>query len=263
MGAAERVGAAGWFDLSGKVAIVTGGNRGIGLAVAHGLSAAGAAVVVAGRDEARNAAAVGALREAGAQAISAVADVTRPEDCQALVQQALETYGALHILVNNAGGNLRKLPQSFTPAEWHTVLDQNLTSAFLCSQAAYPALKAAGGGKIINLGSMLSIFGAPMMAAYGAAKGGVVQLTRALATAWATDNIQVNAILPGWIDTELTRQSRASIPTLEERVVARTPAGRWGAPDDLVGAALLLAGRGSDFITGVALPVDGGFSAQA
>lgn len=251
------------FDLRGKVAIVTGGNGGIGLALARGLGAAGAALLIAGRNAAKNDAALEELRASGIQAAAIVADVTQSEECRAVVERAITTFGALHILVNNAGGNLRKPPQSFMLEEWRAVLDQNLTSVFLCSQAAYPALKAGGGGKIITLGSMLSLFGAPMMAAYGAAKGGVVQLTRALATAWAADNIQVNCLLPGWIDSELTRQSRASIPDLEERVVRRTPAGRWGTPDDLVGAALLLAGPGSDFITGVALPVDGGFSIQA
>jgi 2-dehydro-3-deoxy-D-gluconate 5-dehydrogenase len=262
-GVAEHVGAGVWCDLTGRVAIVTGGNRGIGLAIASGLSAAGATVVIAGRDAARNEAAVSSLGGTGRRSISVVADATRPEDWHTLIERTLQTFGALNILVNNAGGNLRKLPQSFSMAEWNAVLQQNLGSAFLGSQAAYPAFKAAGGGKIINLGSMLSIFGAPMMAAYGAAKGGVVQLTRSLATAWAADNIQVNALLPGWIDTELTRESRASIPDLEQRVTTRTPAKRWGRPDDLKGAAILLAGPGSDFITGVALPVDGGYSAQA
>jgi 2-deoxy-D-gluconate 3-dehydrogenase len=120
----------------------------------------------------------------------------------------------------------------------------------------------AGGGKIINIGSMMSIFGASFTAPYAATKGGIVQLSRALACAWAKDNIQVNAVLPGWIDTALTVQGRRDIPGLEERVVARTPAGRWGTPDDFAGIAVWLASPASDFVTGTAIPVDGGYSVQ-
>ena len=139
-------------------------------------------------------------------------------------------------------------------------MDTNLTSAFLCSRAAYPGMKQAGGGKVINIGSMLSIFGAPYAPAYGASKGGVVQFTRSLATAWAPDNIQANAVLPGWIDTELTRKARDQVQGLHDRVTARTPAGRWGEPDDLAGVAVFLASKASDFVTGTAIPVDGGYS---
>jgi 2-deoxy-D-gluconate 3-dehydrogenase len=142
------------------------------------------------------------------------------------------------------------------------VLDTNLTSAFLMCQAAYPAMVGSGGGKIINVGSMMSLFGAPFAVPYAASKGGVMQLTRALATAWAGDRIQVNAVLPGWIDTELTRGARADVPGLEESVVARTPAGRWGVPDDLSGIAVFLAAPASDFITGTAIPCDGGYSVR-
>jgi len=142
------------------------------------------------------------------------------------------------------------------------VLDSNLTSAFLCSRAAYPELKRNGGGKVVNIGSMTSLFGGAHLGPYGASKGGVMQLTRSLAVAWAADNIQVNAILPGWIDTDLTEQARADIPGLNERVLARTPAARWGVPADLAGIAVFLAGGASDFITGAAIPVDGGYSAS-
>ena len=132
----------------------------------------------------------------------------------------------------------------------------------MCCQAAYPAMKEAGGGKIINIGSMMSIFGASFAAPYAATKGGIVQLTKALACAWAKDNIQVNAVLPGWIDTALTARARRDIPGLDERVLARTPAGRWGAPDDFAGIAVFLASPASDFVTGTAIPVDGGYSVQ-
>jgi 2-deoxy-D-gluconate 3-dehydrogenase len=141
-------------------------------------------------------------------------------------------------------------------------MDTNLTGAFLCAQAAYPAMKQAGGGKIINIGSMMSLFGAPYATPYAASKGGIVQMTKALATAWATDNIQVNAVLPGWIDTDLTRRARQEVPGLHERVLARTPAGRWGTPEDHAGIAVFLASPAAGFITGTAIPVDGGFSIQ-
>jgi len=189
-------------------------------------------------------------------------DVQREASCRAMVQAAVDRFGRLDILVNNAGTNIRKQPQEYTLEEWHTVLETNLTSAFMCCQAAYPAMVRAGGGKIINTGSMMSIFGASFTAPYAASKGGIVQLTRALATAWAKDNIQVNAVLPGWIDTDLTRKARAEVPGLHERVLGRTPAGRWGAPEDHAGIAVFLASAASDFVTGTAIPVDGGYSVQ-
>jgi 2-deoxy-D-gluconate 3-dehydrogenase len=158
--------------------------------------------------------------------------------------------------------SIRKPPEHYTLAEWHTVLDSNLTSAFLCSHAAYPAMKKGGCGKIINIGSMMSIFGAPFAAAYAASKGGMVQMTKAMATAWAKDNVQVNAILPGWIDTALTRRARQEVQGLHESVLKRTPAGRWGVPDDFAGIAVFLAATASDFITGATITVDGGFSVQ-
>ncbi len=140
------------------------------------------------------------------------------------------------------------------------MLDTNLTSAFLCSRAAYPHMKRAGGGKIINVGSMLSIFGASFGPVYGASKGGIVQLTKSLAVTWARDNIQVNAVLPGWVDTDLTRRGRKEIPGLNEKVLTGTPAGRWGDIDDFAGIAVFLSGAASDFLTGAAIPLDGGYS---
>ena len=142
------------------------------------------------------------------------------------------------------------------------MLDTNLTGALVCCQAAYPHMQRQGGGKIINIGSMMAIFGAAYAAAYSASKGAIVQLSKSLATAWAKDNIQVNAVLPGWIDTELTRDARQQVPGLNERILNRTPAGRWGRPDDLAGIAVFLGGPASDFVTGAAIPIDGGFSAE-
>jgi 2-dehydro-3-deoxy-D-gluconate 5-dehydrogenase len=250
------------FDLTPRVAIVTGGNGGIGLGIAKGLAAAGAAVVVAARNAEKSAAAVRALESAGGKAAAVAVDVTDQESCRALVAQTVERFGRLDILVNNAGINIRKQPEEYSLEEWNTVLATNLTSAFLCAQAAYPEMRKAGGGKIISIGSMMSIFGASFTSAYAASKGGIVQLTKALATAWAKDNIQVNAILPGWIDTDLTRRARQQVPGLNERVLARTPAGRWGTGEDHAGIAVFLASAASDFVTGTAIPVDGGFSVQ-
>jgi 2-deoxy-D-gluconate 3-dehydrogenase len=251
------------FDLSGRVAIVTGGNGGIGLGMAEGLAAAGAHVVVAARNRDKSRAAVAQLEGLGkGRALAIEVDVTDPESVHALVARTQDECGGIDILVNNAGTNIRKPPHVVSLAEWREVIDVNLTSAYLCSHAAYPALKASGRGKVINIGSMLSIFGAGFAPAYAASKGGIVQFTRACASAWAADKIQVNAVLPGWINTELTRRARKEVPGLEERVTARTPAGRWGETDDFAGIAVFLASGASDFLTGTAIPVDGGYSIQ-
>ncbi|MBS0219555.1 MAG: glucose 1-dehydrogenase [Proteobacteria bacterium] len=250
------------FDLTGRVAVITGGNGGIGLGMAKGMATAGATIVVAGRDAKKNAAAVKELEGLGAVASAIAVDVLKEDSCRALIADTVKAYGRLDILVNNAGMSIRKQPEQYTLDEWRTVLDSNLTSAFLCSHAAYPAMKQGGRGKIVNIGSMMSIFGAPFAAAYAASKGGMVQMTKAMATAWAKDNIQVNAILPGWIDTALTRRARQEVQGLHESVLKRTPAGRWGIPDDFAGIAVFLAATASDFITGAAITVDGGFSVQ-
>ena len=250
------------FDLKGRVAIVTGGNGGIGLGMARGLAAAGAAIVVVGRNDDKNKAAVKELKKLGVDVSSQMVDVTKESAAKKMVKDAVKKHGRVDILVNNAGMNIRRQPEEYTEAEWHQVIDTNLTSAFLCSRAVYEAMKKAGGGKIINIGSMMSIFGASFTTPYAASKGGMVQMTRAFACAWAKDNIQVNAVLPGWIDTDLTRRARQQVKGLHERVLGRTPAGRWGTPDDHAGIAVFLGGPGSDFVTGTAIPVDGGYSVQ-
>lgn len=249
------------FSLQDKVAIVTGGNRGIGKAIARGFASVGANIVIAARNEAKTAEAVQDIgKEFGTHVIGIRVDVREENQIRALADKALETFGRIDILVNNAGTNIRRLPQDYTAAEWDEVLATNLRGAFLCSQAVHPAMKAIGSGKVINIGSMTSIFGGSKLAPYATSKGGIIQLTRSLAVAWAPDNIQVNAVLPGFINTELTQQARKEISGLEERVINRTPVGRWGEPEELAGVAIFLATRAADFITGVALPVDGGFS---
>ena len=249
------------FNLQGKVAIVTGGNGGIGLGIARGLAGAGSNIVIGARNQAKTQEAIKSLqKEFKVEILGLQVDVKEEDQVQLMVQKAVEKFGKIDILVNNAGINIRKFPQEYTVQEWDEVITVNLRSAFLCAKAVYSAMKKAGGGKIINIGSMTSLMGGAKLAPYGASKGGIVQLTRSLAVAWGPDNIQVNAILPGWINTELTIKARQQLPGLEENVVARTPMGRWGNPADLVGAAIFLASKASDFVTGVALPVDGGFS---
>jgi len=250
------------FDLSGRTALVTGGNGGIGLGIAKGLASAGAAVVIAARNEKKAQAALSDLRALGGNAEFVAFDALDESSCRRAVDRAAERFSRLDILVNNAGTTVRKPPQELTAAEWHQVMDTNLTSAFVCSQAAYPHMVRAGGGKIINIGSMMSIFASAYAVAYAASKGGIVQMARSMAVAWAKDNIQVNVILPGWIDTDLTRSAREQVPGLNERVLARTPAQRWGSPDDFAGVAVFLASAASNFITGAAIPIDGGYSAQ-
>jgi 2-deoxy-D-gluconate 3-dehydrogenase len=250
------------FDLSGRVAIVTGGNGGIGLGMAKGLAGAGATVVIAARNHEKSLAAVAGLEGFGAKADFIALDVAQPESCRAAVAETVARHHRLDILVNNAGMSIRKPPETYTVEEWRRVIETNLTGAFVLCQAAHPIMERQRGGKIINIGSMMSIFGGAYAAPYSSSKGAIVQLTKSLATAWARDNIQVNAVLPGWIDTELTRDARAQVPGLNERVLNRTPAGRWGVPDDLAGIAVFLAGPASDFVTGAAIPVDGGYSSE-
>jgi 2-deoxy-D-gluconate 3-dehydrogenase len=249
------------FDLSGKVAVVTGGNGGIGLGIAQALAEAGASIVVLGRNTAKSEAACRQIYQAtGAKTLIVTAEVSRPDHVDRAVAETLNYFNRIDILFNNAGINIRKQPEALALSEWQEVVDANLTSAFLMSKAAYAPMKIAGGGKIVNIGSMASIFGSSFAAAYSASKGGIVQLTKSLALAWAKDNIQVNAILPGWFDTELTQKARAQVPGLYERVLARIPQGRWATPSDMAGTALWLASAASNYVTGVAVPVDGGYT---
>ena len=248
------------FDLSGRVALITGGNGGIGLAFGTAMAEAGAQVMVAGRNTNKNGEAVKKIQSLGVEADSLIVDITDPEACRAMVNDTVKRFGRLDILVNNAGTAVRKQPQDISLDEFRMVIETNLTSAFVTSQADYPEMLKTKGGKIINIGSMMSLFGAAFSSPYASSKGGIVQLTKSLACAWAKDNIQCNAVLPGWIDTELTQQAREQVPGLHERVLSRSPTGRWGVPDDHAGTAVFLASAASDFVTGASIPVDGGYS---
>lgn len=244
----------GTFDLTGRLALVTGGNGGLGLAMALGLRDAGARVAVTGRDPGKNRRAQYAL---GADAVVLAGDVTDEGEVTAMVEQAAAELGGLHVLVNNAGAFRGGRITEMSLSSWRTVLDSHLTGAFLCARSAIAHLADAGGGKIVNIGSMYSYFGAPDFADYTTAKSGMLGLTRALAVELAPLNIQVNALLPGWFETDLTRGMPAT--PLGEQIRLRTPTRRWGTPTDLVGPVVFLASRASDFVTGAALPVDGGY----
>lgn len=250
------------FDLTGKVAIVTGGNGGIGLGIARGLGQAGAKIAIVGRNAEKSESAARALADDGVKPLIVTGDIAQAKDVAKVASAVLERFGRIDILFNNAGINIRKQPQDLSLEEWHKVIDVNLTAALSMSQAVYPAMKKAGGGKIINIGSMTSIFGAPFAVAYSSSKGGIVQMSKSMASAWAADNIQVNALLPGWFETDLTDRARVEVPGLYERVLARIPTGRWAKPQDIAGTAIWLASPASDYVTGVAIEVDGGYSSS-
>ena len=248
------------FDLTGKVAVITGGNGGIGLGIAMGLAGAGANIVIAARSVEKTAQALEDIRTLGVEAHGITVDVTQEPAIQRMVTSTIDHMGRLDILVNNSGIAVRAQPQELTSAQWDSVVDVNLRGAFLASKEAYAQMVKAGGGKVINVGSMYSIFGSDWGAPYAASKGGLVQLTKSLAVAWAKDNIQVNAVLPGWIVTDLTRGIQDADPNRYDNISRRIPTGRWGEPSELAGAAVFLASTASDYVTGATLAVDGGYS---
>ena len=249
------------FDLTGKVAIVTGGNGGIGRGIALGLAQHGADIVVAARNEQKTAAVVGEVEAMGRRCIGVRCDVQQQDDITATVDMAVDQLGGVNILVNNSGIGHGGQPTHTVELEtWHRVIDINLTSVFLFCQAVYPELVKAGGGKIINVGSGYSLTGAAGNAPYAASKAGVWNLTRTMALDWAADNIQVNLIAPGWIRTEMTD------PVWEDKertayIVDETPAGRLGEPEDMAGTGVFLASSASDFVTGTYIEPAGGLHA--
>lgn len=247
------------FDLSGKVAIVTGGNGGIGRGIALALARAGADVAIAARNRDKNAATVKEIEAIGRACIAIECNVDSGDDIDRAVERTCDALGGVDILVNNAGIARGAPPESLDDASWLEVIETNLTGVFRFSRAVHPRLKARGGGKIINIGSEYAIFGSPLVVSYSASKGGVVQLTKSLAVAWARDNIQVNCIIPGWITTDMTAGIK-DVPAFHQHIIDRTPAGRFGEPEECGGAAVFLASTASDFVTGVSLPVDGGYA---
>ena len=247
------------FDLAGRRVVITGGTSGIGLATASAFLEAGARVVVSGRSQARGDEAMAALRDTGPVGFVA-ADAADAPSCEALAEAAAAHLGGdADVLICAAGINRRGAPQDLSLADWDAVIDASLKGTFVTARAFYPQLCRAGDGRIVTIGSMMSVLANDATAPYAAAKGGVVQLTRSLAVAWAGDGIRANCILPGWVDTPLTRQARQDMPDLDRRVRARTPVGRWAEPGEIAGAILFLATAAARFMTGTAIPVDGGY----
>jgi 2-deoxy-D-gluconate 3-dehydrogenase len=253
------------FDLTGRVAIVTGGNGGIGRSIALGLARAGAAVAVLARNEAKNDRVLHELKSIGVPAVALHLDVTKRETLAPAMAGVERTLGSADILVNNAGvalisgGILHETAES-----WDTTLETHLHASFLLSKLAAASMVKRQRGKIINLASMYSIFGAGALPAYSAAKGAIVQLTKSMAIELAPHNIQVNAIAPGWVETDMTsvvwNNPEPAWAGFNQMILDRTPAHRWGKPDEMAGAAVFLASAAADFVTGVTLPVDGGYS---
>jgi 2-deoxy-D-gluconate 3-dehydrogenase len=249
------------FDLTGRAGFITGGNGGIGLGIAKGFVRHGAAVAIAARNADKMKAALGELHALGGKAVSVECDVTDKASVRRAVDEAARQLGGLDIAVNNSGTS-RRAPelQDLSQDDFEYVVDVNLNSLHRVSAAVFPYLKARGRGKVINIGSMMSIFGSPYASAYSASKGGVVQYTKSSAVAWAKHNIQVNCILPGWVHTDMTAAFLKMYPEREKEIAKRTPAGRWAQPDEMAGAAVFLASSASDFVTGAAIAVDGGYS---
>ncbi len=250
------------FDLTGKTALVTGGNGGIGLGIALGLAKSGAKIAITGRNQLKITEALGKLTQTDPNAIGLLLDVTKENSVRNIVRQTQEHFGRIDILVNSAGTVIRKHPQDTTIEEWDRVQEVNLRGSFLCAKEVYPLMASAQSGKIINIGSMTSISGSDWAASYSASKGGIVQLTKSLALSWSANNIQVNSILPGWIHTDLTADIKKNHPERYSLIASRIPQGRWGKPSDVAGTAIFLASPASDYVTGVAIPVDGGYIAS-
>ena len=247
------------FDLHGKTALITGGNGGIGLGIAKGFAQSGANVAIAGRNTVKTEKVVANLSEQNTSAIGIEVDVANEKSVDNMITNTLENFGQIDILVNNAGIGIRNLPHEYNLEDWNKVIDINLTGAFLCSKAVYPNMKTRGSGKIINIGSMTSIFGLDWAIAYASSKGGIVQLTKTLAVSWAKDGIQANSILPGWIHTDLTA-IKDNYKDRYDHILSRIPENRWGEPSDLSGTAIFLASDASNYVTGISIPVDGGYT---
>jgi len=247
------------FDLTGRLAVVTGGNGGIGRGIALGLAEAGAAVAVFGRNEEKNRRVLSELKAIGVPSMALAVDVTNRSALEPAVDKVERELGGLDILVNNAGNvSLSGGVLNEKPEDWDCVIETQLNAVFLLSKLAARSMLSRKHGKIINIASMYSFFGSGLIPSYSAAKGAIVQLTKSMAIELAPHNIQVNAIAPGWIETDMTAPAK-TMP-LNDEILARTPAGRWGQPEEIAGTAVYLASHASDFVTGDTIRVDGGFA---
>ncbi len=247
------------FDLTGRVAVVTGANTGIGQAIALALAAAGADIAAVGRSDATDT--VERIRAMGRNAEVVSADLSTIEPVDRVVDETVAKLGGLDILVNNAGIIRRADAVDFSEEDWDAVIDTNLKSVFFLCQAAGRHMIANGGGKIINIASMLTFQGGIRVPSYAASKSGIAGVTKLLANEWATKGVNVNAIAPGYIATNNTAALQAD-EVRNKGIVDRIPAGRWGDPADLGGAAVFLASRASDYVQGHILAVDGGWLAR-
>lgn len=248
------------FDLNGRVAIITGGNGGLGLGIARGLAKAGAKVAIVGRKREKLDSAETELRAEGFDVLSVVADVSREDDVKRMVAQTVDHFGRLDILVNNAGISWGVKPEEMSLELWQQFIDIDLTSVFLCSKACYPEMVKSGGGKIINISSFITKKGFGKLAHYAAAKGGMDHMSQSLAQGWGKDNIQVNVIICGLFDTDMNPCSVPEPAPILSYMINKTPAKRAGVPKDLEGLAIFLASKASDFVTGSLIVADGGYS---
>ncbi len=249
------------FDLTGKVAIVTGGNGGLGLGIARGLASAGASVAIVGRNPDKLKSAAQNLTEAGATILTVQADVSVEADVNRMVAETVKRFGRIDILFNNAAISYGIAPEQMTLEEWNKFIAIDLTSCFLTCKACHPEMVKAGGGKIINIGSIITQIGHPKLIQYAAAKGGMDHMTQSLAMAWGKDNIQVNAVLPGLVDSEMMPVGPPGTRSpIIDYAINKSFVGRHGTPDDFAGISILLASEASSFVTGAIIVVDGGLS---
>jgi 2-deoxy-D-gluconate 3-dehydrogenase len=247
------------FDLSGNVAIITGGNGGIGRSIAIGLAEAGASVAIFGRNEEKNIKTLSELKKIGIPSMAVQVDITNRSELEPAIKKVENELGSISILVNNAGiVSLSGGVLNETEEDWDGVIETQLNAVFLLSKLVGKSMVEKKRGKIINIGSMYSFFGSGLIPSYSAAKGAVIQLTKSMAVELAPYNVQVNAIAPGWFETEMTAPVK-TMP-LNDEIIMRTPAGRWGQPEELAGTAVFLASKASDFVTGETIRVDGGYA---